>query len=197
MKIQRLSIMPTFVSHAVPVLALGAGLGLKRVSPRLLAAAAFFAVAPDLDVISFRFGVSYAELLGHRGFSHSLLFAFLCGGFGALAAPVLRSGRLMAFGLIFLAVASHIALDAATSGGLGVAAFWPVSGERYFLPWRPIRVSPFDPRAFLGGRGLAVIKSEMLWVWLPSVLTAFLVRLAVQTRATQTEQQQRLQRKYI
>lgn len=184
--------MPTIVSHAVPVLALGAGLGLKRVPPRLLAAAAFFAVAPDLDVISFRLGVGYADLLGHRGFSHSILFALICGGCGALAGPVLGSGRRLAFGLIFLAVVSHIALDAATSGGLGVAAFWPLSEERYFLPWRPIRVSPFDPRAFLGPRGLAVIKSELLWVWLPAVLTAFLVRLAVRARASQTEQRRRV-----
>jgi Predicted membrane-bound metal-dependent hydrolases len=187
--------MPTIVSHAVPALALGAGLGFSRIPPRLLAAAAFFAVAPDLDVLGFRFGVSYADLLGHRGFSHSLLFAVICGGFGAVAAPFLRSGRRLAFGLIFLAVASHIALDAATSGGLGVAAFWPLSEERYFLPWRPIRVSPFDPRAFLGARGLAVIRSELVWVWLPSIMMAVLLRLTLSARPVITDKHQRFPRK--
>lgn len=186
--------MPTFVSHAVPVLALGAGLGATRIPPRLLAAAAFFAVAPDLDVIGFRLGVGYADLLGHRGFSHSLLFAVICGGFGALAAPVLRSGRWLAFGLIFLGALSHIALDAATSGGLGVAAFWPLSEERYFLPWRPIRVSPFDPRAFLGPRGLAVIRSELLWVWLPSIIMVILLRLALPVRSRKADPRQRFPR---
>lgn len=179
--------MPTCVTHLAPALALGAGLGLNRVPPRLLAAAAFFAVAPDLDVIGFRLGISYADLAGHRGISHSLAAAFISGGLGALAAPFLRCGRLTAFSLIFLAIASHIALDAATTGGLGVAAFWPLSEERYFLPWRPIRVSPFDPRAFLGSRGLEVIRSELLWVWLPAFLGAFLLRIVASTAPPSTE----------
>jgi len=157
---------------------MGTALGFNRFPPRLLAAAAFFAMAPDLDVIAFHFGISYADLLGHRGVSHSLSAALIAGGLGALAAPFLRCGRLAAFSLIFLALASHIALDAATTGGLGVAAFWPLSNERYFLPWRPIRVSPFDPRVFLGSRGLETIKSELIWVWLPFFSAAVLLRLA-------------------
>ncbi|MDR0715910.1 MAG: metal-dependent hydrolase [Azoarcus sp.] len=168
--------MPTIVTHAVPALALGAALGFRRISPRLFWAAVFCAMLPDFDVIGFRFGVRYADLLGHRGFSHSLLFALICGGLGALAAPLLHCRRTLAFGLLFAAVASHIALDAATSGGLGVAAFWPFSDERYFFPWRPIRVSPLSPRVFFSGRGLEVLRSELLWVWLPCLTLALAAR---------------------
>ena len=32
-------------------------------------------IVPDFDVIGFAFGVSYGDVLGHRGFTHSLLFA--------------------------------------------------------------------------------------------------------------------------
>ena len=162
--------MATIISHPAPILALGAALGFRRIPLRLLYVAAFFTIAPDLDVIGFRLGISYADLLGHRGFSHSLLFALISGCLGALCAPWLRCRRILAFGLIFAAVSSHIFLDAATSGGLGVAAFWPLSDERYFLPWRPIRVSPLNPRVFFSEKGVAVMLSELLWIWLPCLV---------------------------
>jgi inner membrane protein len=85
---------------------------------------------------------------------------------------LLRCRRWLAFVLIFAAVASHIALDAATNGGLGVAAFWPLSNERYFFPWRPIQVSPLSLHAFFSERGLNVLRSEFFWVWLPCLSLA-------------------------
>jgi inner membrane protein len=174
--------MPTIITHPAPILALGVALGFRRLSPRLFWVAAFCAILPDLDVIGFRLGVRYADLFGHRGFSHSLLFALICGGIGYLAAPLLRCRRWLASGLIFAAVASHIALDAATSGGLGVAAFWPVSDERYFFPWHPIRVSPLSLHAFFSERGIKVLLSEFLWVWLPCMTLALGVRLWLSRR---------------
>lgn len=71
--------MPTVFSHPAPVLALAAALGPRVVPPRLLLFGVFCAVLPDLDVIGFKLGIRYADLLGHRGFSHSLLFALLLG----------------------------------------------------------------------------------------------------------------------
>ncbi|MCC8194442.1 MAG: metal-dependent hydrolase, partial [Deltaproteobacteria bacterium] len=64
------------------------------------------------------------------------------------------------------------ALDAATSGGLGVAFFWPFDKARHFLPWRPIVVSPFSPAAFLSDWGRRVILSELRWVWGPCLIFA-------------------------
>lgn len=159
--------MPTVFTHPAPVLALGAILGGRLLPPRMLLFGVICAVLPDADVIGFRFGIRYADLLGHRGFSHSLLFAVIMGLVGAFLAPRLRGGRVMGFGVGFFAVASHILLDAMTSGGLGVAAFWPFDSARHFCEWRPIRVSPFGLRALLSERGLAVFYSELRWVWLP------------------------------
>lgn len=160
-------IMPTIIGHMAPVLAARLGLGGSVIPPRLLLAGLLASALPDLDVISFKLGIDYGHALGHRGLSHSLLFALMVGGLGLVIAPLLKCGRSIAFVVLAGAVVAHIALDAMTSGGLGVALLWPLDETRYFLPWRPIRVSPLSPRAFMGGRGLTVLLSELLWVWLP------------------------------
>tara|TARA_Y100000780_G_C13480407_1_gene338286 strand:- start:227 stop:469 length:243 start_codon:yes stop_codon:yes gene_type:complete len=59
-----------------------------------------------------------------------------------------------------------------TNGGLGVALFWPYDNDRYFFPFRPIQVSPIGVKAFFSERGLKVLSSELLWVFLPGVLLA-------------------------
>ena len=51
-----------------------------------------------------------------------------------------------------------------TDGGLGIAFFSPFDPTRYFLPWRPILVSPIGA-GFFSQRGAAVLWSELLWVW--------------------------------
>ena len=48
-------------------------------------------------------------------------------------------------------------------------------GERYFFPFRPIVVSPIGLTDFFSEWGAAVIKSELLWVWLPASLVVALV----------------------
>jgi inner membrane protein len=70
----------------------------------------------------------------------------------------------------FLATASHGLLDAMTDGGLGVAFFAPFDNHRYFLPWTPIRVSPIGIGRFFTSRWLAVIRREILWIWVPVVV---------------------------
>ena len=35
------------------------------------------AILPDIDVIAFKFGIDYMHPFGHRGFTHSILFAIL------------------------------------------------------------------------------------------------------------------------
>jgi inner membrane protein len=170
--------MCTLFSHPAPVLALGVALGLRRIPPRLFILAVVFSIVPDFDTAGFRFGISYGSWLGHRGFSHSLLFALFCGIFAAWIAPWLKSSRLLSGMLVFLSIVSHIALDALTNGGLGVAVFWPFSDLRYFFPWQPIQVSPLNPKVFfMTEKGLRVIVSELRWVWLPLMLAALTWRL--------------------
>jgi inner membrane protein len=127
-------------------------------------------VLPDLDVLAFRLNVSYTEALGHRGASHSIVFAALLGFVAYLVASRLRATRAVAFSFVAFSAASHGLLDMLTNGGHGVALWWPVSTERFFFPWQVIEASPLSLRRILGGRGLEVLQSELLWVWLPAGL---------------------------
>lgn len=161
--------MPTILSHAAVPLALGLGLGARIVPPRLLVAGVLAAMLPDLDVIAFRLHIAYADDFGHRGISHSLLLALLLGLLALTAAPLLGSSRGRAFSFISLAAASHGLLDMFTNGGLGVAFWWPWSAERLFSPWQVIEVSPLTWQRLLSPRGLAVLLSELRWVWLPAL----------------------------
>jgi inner membrane protein len=72
--------------------------------------------------------------------------------------------------------ASHGLLDAMTNGGRGIALLSPLSNQRFFLPWTPIEVSPLGIERFLGPRGITVIKSEALWVWLPMAAAVICVQ---------------------
>ncbi len=135
-------------------------------------------VVPDLDVIGFRFRVQYEDFWGHRGFTHSLVFAALLAGAATvlmLPGRVRGIGRSSLFAYLFLATASHGFLDALTNGGLGVAFFSPFENGRYFLPWRPVEVSPISVTRFFSARGYAILQSELLWIWLPAICFAALV----------------------
>jgi inner membrane protein len=142
---------------------------------RVWIAAAVCSVLPDLDVIGFHFGIRYGDFLGHRGFTHSLLFAAALAG--AVTITIFRKkaaaiGQISVFAYLFLATASHGLLDAMTNGGLGVAFFSPFDNRRYFLPWRPIRVSPIGASRFFSNRGYTIFQNELLWIWLPAIVFA-------------------------
>lgn len=103
-------------------------------------------MAPDIDVLGLSMGVGYGDFLGHRGFTHSLCFAFILGllvvWVGFSGAPGLVGSHWQLALFFFMITSSHGLLDAMTNGGLGVAFFSPFDTGRYFLPWRPIEVSP-------------------------------------------------------
>ena len=167
--------MASVFSHAVAGLALGAAFWRPGVPARFWVLGAACAALPDLDALGFRFGIAYGHLLGHRGLTHSLAFAAALSTALALAAfpghpAPLSRGQLWLY--LFLATASHGVLDAFTNGGLGVAFFAPFDRTRYFFPVRPIEVSPLGVRAFFTARGLQVLASEVLWIWLPSLAFA-------------------------
>ena len=159
--------MPTIFTHPAVPLALGLGLGSSIIPRRLLVLGVVASILPDLDVLAFKLGVSYASALGHRGFSHSILFALLIALLGAITARIWRAPPRTTFAFLCVVTLSHTLLDAVTNGGLGVALFWPISAERFFAPWQVIQVSPFGLR-FFSARGVRVILSELLWVWLPA-----------------------------
>jgi inner membrane protein len=64
-----------------------------------------------------------------------------------------------------------------TNGGLGVAFFAPFSSARFFLPFHPIEVSPISIAAFFTHRGIEVLESELLWIWLPFMGLAMMMYL--------------------
>ena len=76
--------MPTIISHAAVPLAIGIGLGQRRIPAPLLAMGVVASMLPDADVLLFRLGATYDTAWAHRGFSHSLGFAVhpnFCHGF--------------------------------------------------------------------------------------------------------------------
>lgn len=168
--------MTTIFTHAAVPLLVGAALGRRTVSGRLLAAGAIAAMLPDADVLAFRLHIPYADAFGHRGATHSICFASLLAALAALCHRWLGSTWRMAAVFVGLATLSHALLDACTDGGLGVALAWPISDERWFAPFHPIAVSPIGAR-FFSERGVHVLVSEFYWVWLPTAALAALVVL--------------------
>lgn len=166
--------VPTIMSHAVVPLALGLALGPGRVAPKVIIAGMILAMLPDADVVGFKLGIAYGDAFGHRGASHSLVAAAIFAGLVMAVMPAART-RLCAMFLWF-SCASHGLLDTLTSGGLGAALLWPFSDARFHAPVTPIRVSPIGIRNFLSARGVTVLMSEALWIWLPCLVAIMLAR---------------------
>jgi inner membrane protein len=166
--------MPTVVTHSFVAALLGKSVAAGRMPARFWLLSVLCAILPDADVIGFSFGIGYEELLGHRGLSHSLVFALVLSlivTFLAFPRPPQRWTRFLLFSYFFVVTASHGVLDAMTDGGRGVAFFAPFDDTRYFFPFRPIRVSPIG-LSFFSARGLDVIWSELLWVCIPATMIA-------------------------
>ena len=141
---------------------------------------AVLAALPDIDVVGFKFGISYGSMFGHRGFSHSFVFAGLAG----LGSTLLFFRSVRPFSKQFLllclllssAVASHGILDTFTDAGRGVGLLLPFDDTRYFAPWRPIAASGLSVSSFLNGSVLTILVSEFQWIGIPvlSALAGFL-----------------------
>jgi inner membrane protein len=170
--------MASAISHAVAALSIGTCFYRPEIPKRIWLAGVVCSVIPDLDVIGFRFGIRYGDFWGHRGFTHSLVFAALLAVVVTVVMfrrGVSEIGRWAILAYLFLATTSHGVLDAMTNGGLGVAFFSPFDNRRFFLPWRPILVSPISVTRFFSPRGYAILRSELLWIWLPAMLFGSIV----------------------
>jgi len=168
--------VPTLITHPAVPLGLGLALGRDVISGRLLLAGFVASVLPDLDVMAFRLGVPYAAEFGHRGFSHSILFASLVAVLGACFFRQFHCTFRCALLFLFAAAMSHGILDAFTNGGLGVAFLWPWSDERFFSHFQVIEAAPLSLKRFLSPVGLGVLWSELQWVWCPLLVGALVFR---------------------
>ncbi|MES2620474.1 MAG: metal-dependent hydrolase [Bacteroidota bacterium] len=166
--------MASAFSHAVAALAIGKLFSIRNIDKKIWLLGVFCAVIPDADVIAFKFGIPYESVWGHRGITHSLFFAVFLALAGTLffyrEEQRLSKRWFALFAFFFLCTASHAFLDAMTTGGLGVAFFAPFDNTRFFFPFRPIRVSPIGVANFFSEWGWRVLKSEFIWIWIPSFI---------------------------
>jgi inner membrane protein len=160
------------LSHPSVPLAIAVAAGRAAVPVRLTLVACVASILPDVDALGYWAGVPYDAPLGHRGFTHSLVFAALVALGCAALAGRLGVSRRAACCVVFLAAASHGLLDAMTTGGMGVTFFSPFSNARYFLPWRVIAVSPIGIGRFFSERGVRILASELAWIWAPCAALA-------------------------
>jgi inner membrane protein len=163
-------------THPIVMLAFASPFYRPQTSKWIWMWGALLTALPDIDFLGYQAGIPYSEPLGHRGFTHSLLFAAVI----ALAsAAYFKKNWPQSFSTLwlffFLCCASHGLLDGMTNGGLGVAYFGPFDNSRYFLPWRPIPVAPLSPRRIFSEWGLAVVTHELVWIWIPVLLLTAMV----------------------
>jgi len=164
--------MASVFGHAILAGAVGSALKRELRNPKVIILGMICSVFPDIDVLSFRFGVPYSGFWGHRGMTHSILFGVLFGLTVMFAfhwrKPWREKGWL---GLYYsICTVSHGVLDGMTTGGMGIAYLSPFDTERYFLPFRKILVSPLGASRFFSHWGFEVIRSEAFWIGIPSVL---------------------------
>jgi inner membrane protein len=172
------------VASAITHFIVGAAIALPAMESRSLrpvmarwalpVTAGLWAVAPDLDTwLMFGLGIPRGSIFSHRGFFHSPFFLILAAILLA-AAVAGRHGRpTVAWLALMWAVSAvtHPLLDMLTDGGSGVMLLIPFSTERYFFPWRPIRVSPLTIARFFERAG------PILWSELPFSAAALAVGL--------------------
>ena len=141
----------------------------------LLLLAILSSVLPDLDVLTFNFGIPYSHPFGHRGFTHSIVFAIIW----AILLMFLfgKQNRVLWFIVIFFSTVFHGILDAMTTGGKGIGFFIPFNNERFFFPFRPIQVSPLGIEKFFSEWGIQVILSEVKYILIPCIIVLLILRL--------------------
>ncbi len=164
--------MASVFGHAALAGAMGAALPSRLRRRGVIATGMLCSMMPDLDVISFNLGIPYHGFWGHRGMTHSILFG---AGLGLMMMLIfhfreeIKDKAILGFYYIVCTV-SHGVLDGMTTGGMGIAYFSPFDDGRYFLPYRMIQVSPLGISRFFNKWGLEVLKSEFVWIGIPSLI---------------------------
>lgn len=103
---------------------------------KLFGLAALLSITPDLDVLIY---IAYRPLgmTPHRGFTHTIVFALIAGGFMAIVCRrFLGLTYLRVFLIVSTVLLSHSLLDYLMGCGPGVPFFWPISEQGFLLPFR-------------------------------------------------------------
>src|SRR5260221_14512106 len=110
--------MPSIPTHFLVGAALGQTAGQRlRGDWRYWVAALVCSALPDVDVIGFGFGVRYGDLWGHRGMTHSILFAVVAGIFAGSWFGGRRVGEIGQGVVFFFFSGSHGGLGWMKNGG--------------------------------------------------------------------------------
>jgi inner membrane protein len=174
--------LPTFITHSVIAGSSAYGFGSGKESLKFWLLSVGCSLLPDADVIGYRWlYIPYHDFFGHRGFFHSPFFAALLSIL--MVCTFYRKEGVFSnqwwkyFFYFFVLTASHGILDAMTNGGLGIALLSPITNNRYFLPWTPLEVSPLSIKGFLSHRGLTVLMSELIWIWVPCFIIIIFLKI--------------------
>ena len=163
--------MATIFSHPAIALGLFPWFADVRNNRKIIMTGMVLTALPDLDVIGLYAGIPYGHMLGHRGLTHSLLFAaFIAAIITKLFSRKPNIAGWPVWVYLFACMASHGLIDALTNGGHGIAFFAPLTNERYFFAWRPIEVSTLNIRHFFAGQGIGVLISELIYLWPASII---------------------------
>jgi LexA-binding, inner membrane-associated putative hydrolase len=154
---------------------------------RLIPAAMFCALAPDLDTIALVLGVDHHSVWGHRGILHAAIAAV---AIAAVARSVSLAGlqldataRLRALIALSAAALSHGLLDVFTACDYGVAFFAPFDGARFLSPFRPLPDAPDDPRWYVSSLALRILGAELLWIGLPCIALGYAILSLARARS--------------
>lgn len=136
---------------------------------------------PDLDVLSYLFHIAPPHPLGHRGLTHSCVFALVA----AILVTLCCSRQLKPFsrrwwslyGWFFLIAFAHGILDAMVDDRLGVAFLWPWTTQHYHLPWRPFLDYPLEASALVSMSLWTTVFLELQFCSL-LVVALFIIRRA-------------------
>ena len=160
------------IGHVAVGLLIGRAYEARTPKERVVAMGTFGALAlgPDADVLGVALGFDYHGHFGHRGYTHSLLFAATLAVVGFFVARKWGTRPWLTALLTFLAVGSHGFLDAMTYRTRGVPFFWPFTDERFTFPWRHIPPAPVGSN-YLSRRGLEVAAVELVY-FMPLVIVA-------------------------
>jgi inner membrane protein len=170
--------MASVYTHALVGLGMGK-LGIARPMPVLFwILTAVLPILPDLDVFS---DARYGTIYGHRGITHSLLFALFLGMTAAGATyRYFKIDFWPLSGFFFVIVAAHGLLEVCTTGGPGIAFFWPVDNRRIgpwgYLPFSDIGFEIPNPRIN------KAVGTEIALVWVPMIVTVGVVIIARRIR---------------
>jgi len=137
---------------------------------------ALLGLLPDADLLVVAMGCSDGMPTGHRGASHSLMFAIALGAAGAILARRLGYSALRTALAVTLAIGSHGVLDAFGNGGRGIPLLWPITAHRFMAP-APLRFLPDAPRGvkFISRTGFMSALIEFVY-FLPLTIYALMPR---------------------